>query len=49
MAQGTTGQSARVATFLLAADENGGWNPVDFWQLDNAICSDILLVLRLIA
>ncbi len=52
VAQRDTGQSSRVATFLLAwhnAEENGGWNPVDLWQLDDAICVDMLLVLRLIA
>jgi hypothetical protein len=31
------------------AEENGGWNPVDLWQLDDAFCVDVLLVLRLIA
>lgn len=52
IAQRDTGQSSRVADFLLAwhnAEENGGWNPVDLWQLDDAICVDVLLVLRLIA
>lgn len=31
-----TGQSRRVANFLLAwhnAEENGGWDPVDLWNL----------------
>ena len=52
VAQRDTGQSSRVASFLLAwhnAEENGGWNPVDLWQLDDAICADVLLVLQLIA
>jgi hypothetical protein len=52
IAQRDTGQSSRVASFLLAwhnAEENGGWNPVDLWQLDNAIGADMLLILRLIA
>ena len=37
VAQRDTGQSRRVASFPLAwhnAEENGGWNPVDLWQLD---------------
>jgi hypothetical protein len=52
IAQRDTGQSHRVANFLLAwhnTDENGGWNPVDLWQLDDVICADLMLVLRLIA
>jgi len=35
-----TGQSRRVANFLLAwhnAEENGGWDPVDLWNVDDAI------------
>ena len=42
--QSDTGQSGRVASLLLAwhnAEENGGWNPVDLWQLDDAIVSDV--------
>jgi len=41
-----------VADFLLAwhnAEENGGWNPVDLWQLDAGIAQDILLVTIFIA
>jgi hypothetical protein len=52
VAQGSSGQSAKVATFLLAwhnAEENGCWSPVDLWQLDTVICDDVLLVLRLVA
>ena len=46
-----TGQARRVADFLLAwhnAGENGGWDPVDLWTLDDAIAADILMVLGLI-
>jgi hypothetical protein len=41
-----------VADFLLAwhnAEENGGWDPVDLWQLDTGIAQDILLVTAFIA
>jgi hypothetical protein len=51
IAKGDTGQSRRVADFLLAwhnADENGGWNPVDLWSVDTAIADDMLKVLNLI-
>ena len=47
-----TGQSRRVADFLLAwhnAAENGGWDPTDLWSVDDAIASDILTTLSLIA
>lgn len=50
-AMGDTGQSRRVADFLLAwhnAEENGGWNPTDLWSLDSAIADDILTALRLL-
>src|SRR5712691_8206348 len=46
-----TGQARRVADFLLAwhnAGENGGWDPVDFWNVDDDIADDILMVLGLI-
>lgn len=46
-----TGQSRRVANFLLAwhnADENGGWDPVDLWNVDQEIADDILSALALI-
>ena len=46
-----TGQSRRVADFLLAwwnAPKNGGWDPVDLWNVDGAIADDILPVLHLI-
>jgi hypothetical protein len=43
------GQSRRVADFLLAwhnAEENGGWDPTDLWNVDVAIADDMLTVLR---
>src|SRR5437870_2535542 len=46
-----TGQARRVANFLLAwlnAEENGGWDPVDLWNVDDAIADDILMVMGLI-
>ena len=50
IAQRDTGQSRRVANFLLAwhnAQENGGWDPTDLWQLDTTVAQDILAVLAL--
>lgn len=46
-----TGQARRVADFLLSwhnAGDNGGWNPADFWSVDESIADDMLTVLRLI-
>jgi hypothetical protein len=51
VAQQDTGQARRVANFLLAwhnAEENGGWDPVDLWNVDAAIADDMLTVTRLI-
>ena len=51
VAKQDTGQSRRVASFLLAwhnAEENGGWDPVDLWNVDEAIAQDMLTVLGLI-
>ena len=45
-----TGPSRRVANFLLAwhnAEENGGWDPTDLWNVDTAIAEDMLAVLKL--
>ncbi len=45
-----TGQSRRAADFLLAwhnAAENGAWDPVDLWAVDEEIAQDMLVVLRL--
>jgi hypothetical protein len=51
IAAGSTGQSRKVADFLLAwhnAEENGGWDPVNLWSVDTAIAADILGVLHVI-
>jgi ParB family transcriptional regulator, chromosome partitioning protein len=51
VAKRDTGQSRRVADFLLAwhnAEENKGWNPVDLWNVDDAIADDMISVLGLI-
>ena len=51
IARADTGQARRVANFLLAwnnAEENGGWDPVDLWSLDDAIAGDTLAVLQLL-
>ena len=51
IALGNTGQSRRVADFLLAwhnAQENGGWDPTDLWNVDVAIADDILIALHLL-
>lgn len=51
IAMGDTGQSRRVANFLLAwhnAEENGGWDPTDMWNVDERIADDMLLALIVI-
>lgn len=51
VARQDTGQARRVANFLLAwhnAEENGGWDPVDLWNVDDAIAEDMLTVVRLV-
>jgi len=51
IARGDTGQSRRVADFLLAwynADEYGGWDLTDLWNVDTEIADDILTVVNLI-
>ena len=51
IARQDSGQARRVANLLLAwhnADENGGWDPVDLWNVDAAIADDMLTVIRLI-
>jgi len=51
IAQRDTGQSRRVANFLLAwynADENGGWDPADLWSVDAGIADDMVAVIGLI-
>src|SRR5581483_5847950 len=50
IARRDTGQSRRVASFLLAwhnAEENGGWDPTDLWNVDTAVAEDLMIVLRL--
>lgn len=52
VAQSDTGQSRRVANFLLArwnAGDCGGFDLTDLWMLDRAIADDILTVARLMA
>jgi hypothetical protein len=52
IAQSDTGQSRRVANFLLAwwnATDCGGFDFTDLWMVDRAIADDILAVARLIA
>ena len=47
--QRDTGQSRRVANFLLAwhnAEENGGWDVTDLWNVDQDIANDMLTVLE---
>jgi hypothetical protein len=49
LARQDTGQARRVANFLLAwhnAEENGGWDPVDLWNVDAAIADDMLTVIH---
>ena len=51
IAESDTGQSRRVADFLLAwynAGEYGGWNPADLWAVDRAIADDMMAVLELL-
>lgn len=52
IAQSDTGQSRRVANFLLAwwnAGSCGGFDLTDLWMLDRPIADDILTVARLIS
>ena len=40
-----------MADFFLAwqnAPENGGWNPTDWWKVDEAVAEDLLTVLPLL-
>ena len=49
VAERDAGQSRRVANFLLAwhnAEENGGWDLTDLWNVDESIANDMLTVLR---
>jgi len=50
IARRDTGQSRRAANFLLAwhhAEENGGWDPTDLWNVDTTTAEDMLTVLKL--
>lgn len=52
IAHGSTGQSARVANFLLAwwnADRDGGFNLTDLWNVDAQICDDMVAVFTMVA
>jgi hypothetical protein len=52
IAKGDTGQSRRVADFLLAwwnADNCGGFDLTHLWALDDAITADITAVFAFIA
>ncbi len=52
IAQSDTGQSRRVANFLLAwwnVGDCGGFDLTDLWMVDRAIADDILTVARLIS
>lgn len=52
IAQGDTGQSRRVANFLLAwwnAESCGGFDFTDLWNVDRAIADDMMTVIQLIA
>ena len=52
IAQSDTGQSRRVANFLLAwwnASACGGFDLTELWAVEGAICDDMLAVLGLIA
>jgi len=52
IARSDTGQSRRVANFLLAwgnAGDCGGFDLTDLWMVDRAIADDILTVARLIS
>jgi hypothetical protein len=51
LAERDTGQARRIADFLLAwhnAADNGRWDPVDLWNVDNVIADDMLKVLQLV-
>jgi hypothetical protein len=52
IAHGDTGQSRKVANFLLAwwnASENGGFDLVELWAVDTEIAQDMISVCRVIA
>ena len=52
IAKSDTGQSARVANFLLAwwnAGDNGGFDLTDLWNVDHAIAQDMVSVFGFVA
>ena len=52
VAQGNTGQSRKVADFLLAwwnTGSCGGWDPTDLWAVDVDLARSMLIVLVLVA
>lgn len=52
IARHDTGQSSRVANFLLAwwnADRDGGFNLTDLWNVDQAIADDMIAVFTMVA
>jgi hypothetical protein len=52
IALGNTGQSARVANFLLAwwnAEECGGFDLTDLWRVDASIAADMVTVFGMVA
>jgi hypothetical protein len=52
IARGDTGQSRKVANFLLAwwnAEECGGFDLTDVWGVDKSIAADMLTVFALVA
>jgi hypothetical protein len=51
IAQGHTGQSCQVANFLLAwwnAEQYGGFDLTDLWNLDRSVADDLLTVVALL-
>lgn len=52
IARGNTGQSGKVANFLLAwwnAEECGGFDLTDLWGVDVAIAADMVAVFAMLA
>jgi hypothetical protein len=52
VALGDTGQSSRVANFLLAwwnAEECGGFDLTDLWRVDTSIAADMVTVFAMVA
>jgi hypothetical protein len=52
IAEGNTGQSRRVANFLLAwwnAGNCGGFDLTDLWMVDQAIADDMIAVFKLVS